>query len=232
MIDVILIVVIVVLLMLVILQIIYIRTMFHKYDKEKYKLVNGITSPVNGDKNVVKTYGLNINKVDTELFNNIMATSSKTQTSIPGYAYVFCNNTPAYRNVLYNSFTLLVLNKNEGAQNLAEDVIAGRTRYIIIDNVAYNLGADREFVDKLYDALAEAGHDLQTRYDKVVIVLATLDKSFEFPDVNDMNECTKTSPTNIFKLQKTASTNTTALLDAIKKSDNDISLIALGFTTY
>ena len=225
----------IVLFILVTLQIVFIRSTLATYAKEKYKILNNDMN-IESITNTVKAYGLNINKKHTLYINDISLLKTDLKTAIPDNLYVNCGDEPVAKDVYFTGGKWLALYRNQGCNNLLQDILSKRTRYIVINNVIYIVHFDNEIVVKIRENM-EA--DTSNSVDQVIlqdqefVYVTKLDNTFEFVDINDSAICTKTSSINFFKISPSPSTTTTTktiIDDVTSSTTSDIPLVVIGFS--
>lgn len=228
--DIVLVVCAVLLFILVVLQIIYIRSALATYEKEKYKILNGGNTTLGSVNNTLKVYGLDIHKKHTTLINDATRFTPGFDIAIPDNLYVYCSGIPMSKDVLFKRGTWLVLNRNEGSNNLIQDVLSKRTRYIIIDNVMHVIHFDRELVEKLRESLDTNSYvDKTLLSDQEFIYITKVDNTFDFADSMDSARCTPLSSMRVFKLQPSSSSSD--IITQIHFASADLPLVIVGFST-
>ena len=214
---------------LIALQIIYIRSSLATYQKDKYNILSsGNTNVIGSVNNTIKVYGLDVHKNHTTIVND---TTKFNNIAIPDNLYVLCGDIPMSKDVTFNKGVWLVLNRNEGCNNLLQDVLSKRTRYILIDNIIYVVHFDREHVETLRMNLDENQYvDKAQLSDQEFIYITKIENSFDFVDPANSKECTPISSMRVFKLG-TSTPSTTGILDQVKLMGSDLQLVIVGFIT-
>lgn len=230
--DIVLAAVAVLLFILVVLQIVYIRGALATYDEEKYKILNGGNTTLGSINNTLKVYGLDIHKTHTALVNDAARFTPGFNIAIPDNLYVNCSGVPTSKDVLFKRGTWLVLKRNEGSNNLIQDVLSKRTRYILLDNVMHVIHFDKELVEKMRASLDGNAHvDKAALSDQEFVLLTKVDATFEFADPMDSARCVPLSSMRVFRLQPPSPPSPTGILSHVHSAASDLPLVIVGFST-
>ena len=219
---------------LVALQIFYIRATLATYEKEKYKILNAGSSTLPGSiNNTLKVYGLNIHKRHTTLVNDTTQFTAGFVVEIPDSMYISCAGVPTAKDVVFRRGTWLALNRNDGCNNLLQDVLSKRTRYIIIDNVLYVVHFDRELVEKLRASLdSNENFDRMLLADQEFLYVTKVDNSFDFAEPADSTRCVASSSIHLFRLQPSSTASLTNLITQVQSATGStLPVVVVGFST-
>jgi hypothetical protein len=234
MIDIVLAVVAICLFIAILLQIIYIRATFHTYDKEKYRIWGSATAPDTGGdaSNSVKVYSLVVHPKHTKIANDVALLNPSLGIDIPDNIYVMCDGVPTSKDVRFSRGHWLAMNRNQGSNNILQDLISGRVRYLLLDNTVFVAHFQKDAVSNLREALGQnANVDKPVLQDQEFVLLTELDNSFVFANLKDSATCAEVSGMNVFKLHPSSGSSPQDIMRYIETSPADVPVVILGFST-
>lgn len=183
----------------IIMQIVYIRVNLSHYVKEND--VNIVPKPVDSSsKNLIKTYGIKLNVRHSMLIKEINKTNP-TPLSVSDIAIVACNQGISSKDVIYNQYTVLVIDKNNGCHTLIHDILTQNTRYILSDSSIYIVHYSSEISEKLKNKmLGNTYTNNKLLESQEIIIVFNLSESFDFKEIDDNRTCSRISVVNFFDL--------------------------------
>lgn len=197
--DIILAIVVFVFVAAIIMQIIYIRVNLSHYAKEN--AVNVIPKPTDGSyKNLIKTYGIKTNVRHTMLIKEINKTDP-TPLSVADIAVVACNQGISSKDVIYNEYTAVVIDKNNGCHNLIQDILTQNTKYILSASNIFLVHFSSDISEKLKNKLYANTHTNNRLLEsQEIIIIIKLSHSFDFKEIDDGRTCSRISVVNFFDM--------------------------------
>ena len=217
----------------VVVQIIYVRAMLATYEKEKVKYLSSAWTTEAGRGNTLKVYGLRVSRKHTIAAKDVakLSEGGAMSATLNGSMYVLCGGSPAAKDVVFKDGFWLVVERNTGASNLINDVLTGRTRYMLVDNALYVVAFDRESSESAKAAMrSSTGVDRGALEEQELLYVARADGAFSFRNAMDALTCSTTSYMRVFKLSS-GTASASGLLAQVESAGGDLPLIAAGFST-
>lgn len=218
----------------IIIQIVYIRVNLSHYKKENAVSLMPLEDK-SGTKNIIRSYGLVLNLQYTGLLKKIIKMNHIT-VSVPDNTLAICNKNIESKNIVYTNFMAFVLEKNAGCYNLVNDILSGKTKYLLDEAGMLIVHFDNELTEKMKDSMRGNRQVDNNRLNaQEIIICLPLDNSYAFKEREDAASCSKL-PITQFSYIKTDSVNKPnasyfTKLDVSKNVNFSVPIITLGFNT-